>query len=194
MNRESLIKQYIELILVNGLGLNISDPNLSGTPERVAKMYCHELFKNIGVEFPAELMTVFPNKDSYSEIILADNIPFTSICSHHLLPFTGIAWFMYIPKDSLVGASKMSRIISHYAARPQLQETLTNQIVKRFEEIVNPQGTMLIMRALHNCMICRGVKTGENAGLVTSIVTGAFKENLATRNEALQLLRITHGK
>src|SRR5512137_1444285 len=198
MNQDK-VAFYFEKLMTEGLGLDMSDPNLCGTPTRVAKMYCQEFFKTVDEEFPETLLTTFPNEDGYDEIILADNIPFTSICSHHFLPFTGKAWFLYIPRTNLLepsyghvewnrketdamlsGASKMARVVQHYAARPQLQERLAKQIVKRFEEIVKPAGTMLVMRAVHGCMSCRGVKAGNKAGLVTSIVRGAFKDDPRT--------------
>lgn len=189
---QTKVAHYFALLMSEGFGLDMSNPNLCGTPERVAKMFCQEFFRNISEEFPEERLTLFPNDDGYDEIILSDNIPFISVCSHHFLPFTGKAWFAYIPKDKLVGASKLTRIVQHYAARPQLQETLAKQVVDRFEHIVKPSGTLLVMRAIHNCMACRGVKTGSKAGLVTSIVTGVFKENLSTRNEAMQLISMSN--
>lgn len=198
MNQDK-VEQYFRLLMSEGLGLDMSDPNLCGTAGRVAKMYCQEFFKNVDEEFPAEKLTTFPNEDGYDEIILADNIPFVSICSHHFLPFTGKAWFLYIPNHQVIedkeallsGASKMARVVQHYASRPQLQERLAKQIVKRFEELVKPNGIMLVMRAVHGCMSCRGVKSGNNSGLVTSIVRGAFKEHASTRSEAMDLIKLS---
>jgi len=186
---ENLIKQYIELILVNGLGLDTKDPNLSGTPGRVAKMYCRELLSGLQEEPPT--ITCFPNKEKYDEIVLIDSIPFVSMCSHHLLIFSGLAWFAYIPQKKLCGASKMPRIINHFAARPQLQERLTTQIVDYFVNKVTPLGTMLVMRATHGCLACRGVKTGNRTGMMTSKVQGCFKDNPTTRREALDLISIS---
>lgn len=186
---QKVAEKRLRQLLEEGLGLDLTDPNLRGTPKRIAKMYCQEFFKNMDEEFAA--FSCFPNKKKYSEIIMADNIPFVSICSHHFLPFEGLAWFLYIPDKLLVGASKMARCLKHYAARPQLQETLVEEVVACFIENVKPLGVMLVARAVHGCMACRGVGTGRDAGLLTSKVWGAFEENEKTRQEALQLINLS---
>lgn len=187
---ESLIEKHFQIILGEGLGLDMTDPNLKDTPKRIARSYCKEFFSGLDPSnIPA--ITVFPNEDKYNEIIMLDNIPFTSMCSHHLLPFQGLAWFLYIPKDRLIGASKISRIISYFSARPQLQERLTDQIIKFFIDKIDPQGAMLVMRATHGCMTCRGIKQGINGGMVTSSVYGSFKELISTRNEGLELIKLS---
>ena len=126
-NKE-LIEKHLEHILANGLDLDLQDPNLIDTPRRIAKMYVEDLFWGLYAEPPK--ITVFPNTDNYDEIILVDNIPFVSVCSHHFLPFQGLAYFLYIPNkliedSNLSGASKMPRVVQYWAARPQLQERLT---------------------------------------------------------------------
>ena len=176
-------------LLTEGLGLDLTDPNLSGTPKRVAEMYLYELFAGLHVDPP--VVTTFPNTEGYDEMVFVDNIPFVSTCSHHLLPFSGLAFFLYIPKDKLVGVSKIPRIIHYWACRPQLQERLTQQIVTNFMEVVQPLGAMLVMRATHGCMSCRGVKTGNRTGMITSKVVGNFKDNPETRREALDLISIS---
>lgn len=200
------VKQYMKLVLSEGLGLDLEDANLKGTPERIARMYCQELFLGL-TEGPPKI-TVFPNTDDYDEIIMMDNIPFVSVCSHHFLPFQGLAWFLYIPskyqihlgvngeclpnhEGDLSGASKIARLINYHAARPQIQERLTKQILEHFVKEVRPLGAMLVMRAVHGCMSCRGVKTGNGTGMMTSKVFGSFKENATTRNEALQLINMS---
>jgi GTP cyclohydrolase I len=193
MSQESIIAECFTRLMTEGLGLDLKDPNLSGTPQRVAKMYRRELFSGLYEEPP--IITTFPNSESYDEIIMMDNIPFVSVCSHHFLPFQGLAWFIYIPQDhiesDLSGASKIARVINHFASRPQLQERLTQQTVKYFVEKVNPLGAMLVMRAVHGCMSCRGVKTGNRTGMTTSKVQGCFKENPTTRREALELINMS---
>ena len=188
MNQESIIEECMARLLTEGLGLDLTDPNLSGTPKRVAKMY-RELFSGLYEEPPA--ITTFPNTEGYDEMIFVDNIPFVSVCSHHLLPFSGLAFFLYIPKDKLAGASKMPRIIQYWASRPQLQERLTQQIITHFVGVVQPLGAMLVMRAVHGCLSCRGVKTGNRTGMMTSKVVGNFKDNPETRREALDLISIS---
>lgn len=193
MFQESVIEECVHRILTEGLGLPPNDPNLSGTPKRVAKMYARELFSGLFEEPPK--ITTFPNEDNYDEIILMDNIPFVSVCSHHFLPFQGLAWFLYIPDErvegDLSGASKIVRIINHFSSRPQLQERLTKQVLTFFVDKVKPMGAMLVMRAVHGCMSCRGVKTGNRTGMITSKVYGSFKDNPSTKQEALALIDIS---
>jgi GTP cyclohydrolase I len=174
--------------MTEGLGFDLSDPNLSGTPARVAKMYCREWFKSVGLEFTD--FKSFPNDGNYKQIIMSDRIHFTSICSHHFLPFTGLAWIAYIPNDFLIGASKMSRLVEHYASRPQLQEHLTDQILKTFVNGVNPEGVMVVMRAVHSCMTCRGAKQIGGAGMQTSALHGAFF-GPEVKSEALELIKLS---
>ena len=200
---ETLVTMLMRKVLRDGLGLNLNDPNLEGTPERIAKMYCRELFSGL-TEGPPKI-TMFPNTDDYDEIIMMDNIPFVSVCSHHFLPFQGLAWFLYIPNEyrinlgatvedtpvhegQLSGASKMARLINFYAARPQLQDRLTKQTLDHFVKEVKPLGAMLVMRAVHGCMSCRGVKTGNGTGMMTSKVHGSFKEFPSTKHEGLMLI------
>jgi GTP cyclohydrolase I len=175
-------------LMIDGLGLNMEDPNLKDTPKRVAKMFCQELFSGLTDEPPK--ITTFPNTKNYTGIILLNNIPFTSVCSHHFLPFQGLAWFLYLPKDLLVGASKISRLITYHAARPQIQEQLTQEIVDHFVTTVNPLGAMLVMRAVHGCMSCRGIK--QTGGLTTSVVHGSFADNLSTREEGMELIKLSN--
>lgn len=181
-------KKYFKSILQN-MGLDINDSNLKETPARLTKMYI-EFCKNHGKE-PVDIIKTFPNENNYDEIILMDNIPFVSICSHHFLPFPGLAWFAYIPDKTLVGASKPARITNFFALKPQLQEKLGIEIVDTFEKEIKPKGCMLVMRAIHGCMACRGAMTGENAGLITSITRGSFRENASTRTEALDLIKLS---
>lgn len=195
MNKKEIVQYHVQEML-KGLGLDLSDPNLIDTPERVARMYTDELMVSLEKE-PPNLKT-FPNKrknalssSAYDEIILFDNIPFISLCSHHLLPFSGKAWLAYIPNDKLIGASKSARLIHYFAGKPQLQEKLAMEIADYLEEQISPKGIMLVMRAVHGCMACRGIKTGPNAGMMTSVTRGAFRDDQSTRNEALKLIELS---
>lgn len=183
---EAVVKNCFEALMVNGLGLDLSDPNLKDTPKRVAKMYCQEFFASLSKEPP--VLTVFPNDKNYTGIILLDNIPFVSVCSHHCLPFSGLGWFLYIPDRLLVGASKISRLISYFSAFPQIQEQLTQQVVNNFVANVEPKGCMLVMQATHGCMSCRGIK--QSGSLITSVVSGNF-ENKTTRDEGMELIKLS---
>jgi GTP cyclohydrolase I len=183
------VEEHIFFALQEGLGLDMTDPNLADTPKRIAKMYVEEFFK--GKEKDFDSITTFPNEDNYQQIILLDRIHFVSVCSHHFLPFVGLAWLGYIPDKLLVGASKPSRIIAHYAARPQLQERLCHQVITRFEEAVKPRGTILVMRAVHGCMSHRGAKQIGGAGMITSAVSGVFEKDAKARAEAMDLINLS---
>ncbi len=185
---EGLFRQLME----EGLGLDLTDPNLQDTPKRFSKMMIDELIVNQhNRELPDSLIKTFPNDYNYDEIIMLDNIPFVSLCSHHLLPFPGLAWFAYIPDKKLMGASKPSRVIEHFSRSLQLQENLSAEVIDSIMKKVEPKGAMLVMRAVHGCMSCRGAKTGLNAGMLTSITRGCFRDNLDTRLEALHLIEMS---
>lgn len=188
MNRES-VEHHFELLMSQGLGFDMTDPNLVDTPKRVAKMYCNEFFANVGIPFTD--FKSFPNEDNYDQIIVSDRIHFISICSHHFLPFTGYAWILYIPGDKLLGASKPSRLINHYAKRPQLQERLCHQVLKALIDGLQPRGVMVVMRGIHQCMVCRGAKQTNGSGMITSAVYGYFKDNPATKQEGLSLIQLS---
>lgn len=184
----ALIEKHFRKLMEVGLGSDLSDPNLKGTPERIARMY-GEFFKGEGVEF--EGLTVFPNSENYDEIVLLDNIHFVSICSHHFLPFSGLAWVAYIPNELVLGASKPARVISHYGARPQLQENLCEQIVNYLQTSLKPKGVMVVMRAIHGCMSNRGVNQYAGAGMMTSALRGVFKDDKSAKDEALDLIKMS---
>jgi GTP cyclohydrolase IA len=187
MNKE-LVSSLFKTLMEEGLGLDLSDPNLTDTPNRVAKMYCDELFSGLKTKEPKT--TVFPNTHQYSQMVLSDKIYFSSMCSHHFLPFSGYAWVMYIPGESLLGLSKFSRIVNWYASRPQLQEQLTHDVVNFLVEKLQPIGVMVVIRALHQCMHCRGVKQHSGAGMVTSAIYGAF-EKPEVRSEGMDLIKLS---
>lgn len=170
--------------LIEELGLDTSDPNLQRTDMRVAKMYL-EMFS--GLEADAEpAVTTFPNDENYQHMVMERDIPFYSMCSHHLVPFYGKAHIAYIPEDRIVGLSKFSRILDFYARRPQLQERLTEQVVSYFEENLQPRGAMVVIEARHLCVEMRGVKK-PGVMTVTSAIRGAFHQK-PVREEFLDLL------
>ncbi|HTO74432.1 MAG TPA: GTP cyclohydrolase I FolE [Thermoanaerobaculia bacterium] len=166
------------------LGLDLSDPNLVETPDRVAKMYL-EMFRGLA-EGAEPKITVFPNDERYAAMVIEKDIPFYSLCSHHFVPFYGHAHLAYIPNDKIVGLSKMPRIVEFYARRPQLQERLTEQIAGFLEEQLAPQGVMVVIEARHLCVEMRGVKK-SGALTVTSAIRGIFY-NRPVREEFLDLL------
>jgi len=184
------VQFYFRLLMTKGLGLDLNDPVLKNTPERVARMYCQEFFCGVNCEF--EDFQMDPNTDSYDQIIISDEIYFVSMCAHHFLPFSGYGYFAYIPGEHIIGASKMSRIINHYAKRPQKQETLCHEALRCFAEKVKPIGAMVALFGTHGCMSCRGVKQTESK-LLTSAVMGCFSEP-SIKNEALSLISISRTK
>jgi GTP cyclohydrolase I len=170
--------------IIDLLGLDLSDPNLIETPERVAKMYL-EMFAGLS-EGAQPRLTAFPNEEHYTAMVIEKDIPFYSMCSHHFVPFYGHAHLAYIPKEKIVGLSKLPRIVEFYARRPQLQERLTEQIAGFLEEQLCPQGVMVVIEARHLCVEMRGVKK-PGALTVTSAIRGIFF-NKPVREEFLDLL------
>lgn len=164
-------------------GLDFGEEHLKDTPRRIIKMY-EELLSSVGKKEP-ERTTVFWNS-GYDEMIISGDIPFYSLCSHHLLPFFGKAWIAYIPNEKLVGLSKLARILDFYAKKPQVQEMLTKEVADFIQKELSPVGVAVVIKARHLCTEMRGVKTGQV--MTTSALRGAFKENVETRNEFLRLI------
>ena len=177
------ITQAIETIL-RAVGEDPTREGLLQTPQRVARMY-HELFSGLH-EDPSELLDVSFTEE-YDEMIVLRDIPFHSICEHHLLPFMGRAHVAYLPSGKIVGISKLARVVDAYSRRPQLQERLTTQIADLLMDKLEAQGVGVILEATHTCMTIRGVKKSGSL-MVTSAMKGLFRSNMATRNEAINLL------
>jgi GTP cyclohydrolase I len=171
--------------ILTSLGLDLTDPNLAETDLRVAKMYL-EMFGGLA-EGAEPKVTTFPNEEGYSHMVMEKQIPFYSMCAHHLVPFYGHAHIAYIPRDRILGLSKFARILEFYAKRPQLQERLTEQVVTYLEEKLQPQGAMVVIEARHLCVEMRGVKK-PGALTVTSALRGIFHQK-PVREEFLDLLR-----
>ena len=158
---------------------------LAGTPGRVARMYA-ELFHGLHSEAREHLTHYF--QEDYDEIVCLRNIPFHSICEHHLMPFLGHAHVAYLPDKRVVGVSKLARVVDTLAHQPQVQERLTKQIADLLHEELQARGVAVMMEATHTCMTIRGVhKPGST--MVTSAIRGLFRTNLASRNEVMSLLR-----
>lgn len=165
------------------------DPEREGlveTPQRVARLY-EELFEGLRQD-PAEILASVFHEDEHREIVMVKDIPFYSMCEHHLVPFHGKAHVAYLPNGVLTGLSKLARLVESYAKRPQMQERLTSQVADTLMAVVKPLGVMVVIEAEHLCMSMRGVKKPGSL-TVTSAVRGIFAANDATRAEALALLR-----
>jgi GTP cyclohydrolase IA len=168
--------------LLAALGADPRSEHLRDTPRRVAKAYSELLF-------PAPFnATTFPNDEGYDELVVVRDIPFQSLCMHHLLPFHGVAHVAYLPGDRIVGLSKLGRVVDLYAHELQVQERLTTQIAAWLERVLAPRGAGVIVEAEHLCMSLRGVqKPGSRT--VTSALRGLIKEDPRTRQEFLTLVR-----
>jgi len=163
------------------------DPDREGlreTPDRVARMY-EELFAGLKQDPREHLHVEFTER--YDEMVVLRDIPFHSMCEHHLMPFMGRAHVAYIPRGHVVGLSKLARIVEAFALRPQVQERLTLQIAEMLMKELDAKGVGVIIEAGHTCMTIRGIKK-PGATMVTSAMLGLFRSNLATRTEAINLL------
>ena len=179
------IEQGVRMIL-EGIGEDPERGGLKKTPERVARMYA-ECFAGMYVN-PEEYFEVTFD-ENHDEMVLVRDIPFYSMCEHHLAPFFGKAHIAYIPAKSgrICGISKLARLLDVYARRPQVQERLTSQVADTLMEQLEPQGVIVVIEAEHLCMSMRGVKK-PGSKTTTSAVRGSFKRNQATRSEALSLI------
>lgn len=165
------------------LGIDPDDPaspDLAETPRRFAYAYAELL------NVPEFDFTTFANTEGYDELVLVRDIPFQSLCEHHLLPFAGVAHVGYLPADRIVGLSKLARTVDHYARRPQTQERLTMQIANLLEEQLSPRGIGVVMVAEHSCMTLRGARAPGSV-TTTSSLRGHLRLDAAARAEFLGL-------
>jgi GTP cyclohydrolase I len=161
-------KKFKDIIEI--LGFDITHDSIKDTPDRVAKMYVNEIFKGINpVNKPK--VTVFKNEYGYHTPLIELNIPFTSFCEHHFVPIQGKANIGYIPKDYVIGLSKIHRLVDFYARRPQVQERLTMQILQEISLILDTEDVGVVLKANHSCISCRGVKNMGSSTL-TSVFRG----------------------
>ena len=163
------------------------DPDREGlrkTPARVARMY-QELFSGLEKDPSLHLETKFTEK--YDELVVLRDIPFQSMCEHHLMPFEGHAHVAYLPNGGVVGISKLARVIDDFAHRPQVQERLTSQIADLLMGRLEAKGVAVVMSATHACMTCRGIKKA-GCVMVTSAIRGLCKSDARTRSEVMTIL------
>ncbi len=177
------IENAIREILI-AVGEDPDREGLKRTPHRVARMYS-ELFAGLEVD-PAEyLKTAFVEK--YDDLVVLRDIPFHSMCEHHLMPFEGKAHVAYLPDGQIVGISKLARVVDGFAHRPQVQERLTSQIADLLTGKLRAKGVAVVIEATHACMTCRGVKKAGSI-MVTSAVRGLCRSDARTRGEVMSLL------
>jgi len=182
VNVKRIEKAVREILLA--VGENPRREGLKATPVRVAEMYA-ELLAGMNDDPRENLKSVF--KEKYDEIVLLREIPFYSICEHHLMPFIGHAHVAYLPKGSVLGVSKLARIVDCFARRLQVQERLTDQIADFLMESLKPQGVAVVLEASHSCMTIRGIKKPGSV-MVTSSLRGIFKKDQRSRAEVLSLM------
>ena len=168
--------------IIRGIGENPERHGLSDTPRRVAHMYA-ELFSGYHAD-PSAIVNDALFEVSYDEMVIVRDIEFYSLCEHHLLPFLGRVHVAYIPDGKVIGLSKIPRIVDMFARRMQVQERMTRQIADFIRDLLHPRGVAVAVEGLHLCMMMRGVRK-HNARMTTSAMHGAFRSNLATRQEFL---------
>lgn len=179
------IQRAVKLFL-EGIGEDARRPGLRRTPQRIADM-CEEIFAGIDVDSATVIKPL--QSANHDEIVLIRDIPFYSMCEHHLLPFLGKAHVAYIPDGARVtGISKLARVVELETRKPQVQERLTTAIAESIVKALRPKGVMVVIEAEHLCMTMRGVKKPGSV-TVTSVVRGIFRENPATRAETMSLIR-----
>ena len=169
--------------VVETLGLDLSDDSLAETPHRIAKMYVHEIFSGLDYSlFPK--LSLIENKMGANEMVKIRGIDLTSTCEHHFVTIDGVAKVAYIPKDKIIGLSKINRIVRFFGQRPQVQERLTRQILVALQALLGTEDVAVNIDATHYCVKSRGVMD-TNSQTSTTALGGCFKENIHTRAEFL---------
>ena len=166
--------------IMHTLGLDLKDDSLQGTPRRVAKMLVSEIFSGLNPEKKPEIR-LFQNTYRYQNILLEKNISFRSFCEHHFLPVIGEAHVAYIPKNGVIGLSKINRIVDYYARRPQVQERLTRQIAEELEQALGTPDVAVLLDAKHFCVMMRGIED-QTSSTITANIEDAFRNQSVEKN------------
>ncbi|MHC4738681.1 MAG: GTP cyclohydrolase I FolE [Planctomycetota bacterium] len=182
VDAERIEKAVKEILLA--VGEDIEREGLKGTPARVASMYA-ELLAGMQEDPKQHISSIFTEK--YDEVVLLRDIPFYSICEHHLMPFIGSAHVAYLPTGRVLGVSKLARIVDSFARRLQVQERLTEQIADFMMTSLEPKGVAVVLEAAHSCMTIRGIKKPGSV-MVTSALRGIFRKDPRSRNEVISLI------
>lgn len=178
------IKEAVRTILT-AIGEDPDRPGLVETPRRVAHMY-QEMFAGLRLDPARHLAVTFP--EHYNEMVLIRDISFTSMCEHHLLPFSGVAHVAYIPDGKVTGLSKIARVVEEVSRKPQVQERMTQTVAEMITEHLSTKGVAVVVSAEHSCMSIRGIRK-PGSRTVTSALRGEFKQNQSTRQEFMALIR-----
>ena len=184
MNKEEIKQTIIEQLKY--IGEDPSREGLKETPARIIRSW-DEIFRGYRQD-PKKLLTTFTETAGYDQMIICKNIEIYSVCEHHMLPFFGKAHVAYIPKERVIGISKLARLVDIYACRLQIQERIGEQVTQTLMEILHPQGAACIIEAKHLCMRMRGIYKQESI-MITSSLKGSFKENFKAREELMQLIK-----
>jgi len=171
--------------IMKELGLDLTDDSLAGTPYRFGKMYVKELFYGLNPANKPKLST-FSNKYGYNKMLIEQNISLDSTCEHHFLPITGNAHVGYIPKDKVIGLSKINRLVDYYAHRPQVQERLCVQILNDLQETLDTDDVIVVVNAKHLCVSSRGIK--DKSSFTTTVEYGGKFEDIKYRNDFFRSL------
>ena len=183
----SIIKKNIKEIM-HTLGLDLNDDSLMGTPARVARMFVKEIFSGLKPDLRPKSST-FENKYNYGEMLVEKNINVYSTCEHHLLPIVGKAHVAYISSGTVIGLSKINRIVEYYSKRPQVQERLTKQIVSELQKVLKTEDIACVIDAKHLCVNSRGIKDIDSS-TITSEFGGKFKYDQTTKDEFLKYIQL----
>jgi GTP cyclohydrolase I len=178
------IQHHFKMIMQE-MGLDLTDDSLSGTPYRVAKMYVKELFYGLNPANKPKL-SIFENKYGYKKMLIEQNININSACEHHFLPIIGYANVAYIPKDKVIGLSKINRLVDYYARRPQVQERLVLQILNDLQEVLDTKDVIVSITAKHLCVSSRGIK--DQSSFTTTLEYGGCFSKTEVRNEFLKVI------
>jgi len=179
-------RQIIEPLMVSimqTLGLDLTDDSLIDTPKRVAKMYVNEVFSGLNYDNFPKIATV-ENKMNVNCMVIERDISLHSTCEHHLVTIAGHCHIAYIPKDKIIGLSKMNRLVQFFSQRPQIQERLTNQIMVAMKSLLDTEDVIVMVHAKHYCVASRGIKDASSS-TVTTAVSGVFMDNHSARQEFL---------
>ena len=183
MNKDRIAHLIRELL--KEIGEDPDREGLRGTPERIARMY-EEIFAGYRQD-PEKILNNAVFHQRYDEMVIVKDIDFYSMCEHHMLPFFGVVHVAYIPRDKVIGLSKIPRIVDMYARRLQIQEKMTVQIAETLQKLLNPLGVAVVVEAIHLCSVMRGVKKPRNK-MITSAMLGIFRKDIRTRNEFLRII------
>jgi len=173
--------------IMKELGLDLTDDSLSGTPYRFGKMYVKELFYGLNPANKPRLAT-FQNKYGFQKMLIEKNISLDSTCEHHFLPITGNAHIAYIPKDKVIGLSKINRLVDYYSRRPQVQERLCVQILNDLQNTLETEDVIVVINAKHLCVTSRGIE--DKSSSTTTTEYGGCFENIQNRNEFFNCLSL----